>query len=342
MPTPLISVIVPVYRCENTLARCIQSVLSQDCPDWELILVDDGSPDDSGKICDAWAEKDARITVLHQKNGGASAARNAGLKAAKGTYIDFLDSDDALLPGLFSAALPLMEQKGLDLYLFCLQRLSDGGCYRPPVTGFFADPAALRAWFLPLFTEGGHFESPCNKLFRRSVIGDLRFDPALRVNEDVLFNLEYLRRCKALYLTDTAYYLQDDSGAGSLSRSMNADFLQAEAATRPALQKFLQECGLDSAENSAILTARRAASCRNQFGILTGRGGALPFGVQRAAFAEIFAFAPARQLLLQQLHSDPNRLQAALIAFCVRFRLSAVLTLLCKGKNLVLGGNAHG
>ena len=338
----LVSILTPVYNAAATLRACVQSVLAQDYHQWELVLVNDGSTDESGKICDDFCLADARIRVIHQANAGVSAARNAALNAAKGEYILFLDSDDALLPGLFSAALPLMEQKGLDLYLFCLQRLSDGGCYRPPVTGFFENPAALRAWFLPLFTEGGHFESPCNKLFRRSVIGDLRFDPALRVNEDVLFNLEYLRRCKALYLTGTAYYLQDDSGAGSLSRSMNADFLQAEAATRPALQKFLQECGLDSAEAAAILTARRAASCRNQFGILTGRGGALPFGVQCAAFAEIFAFAPARQLLLQQLHSDPNRLQAALIAFCVRFRLSAVLTLLCKGKNLVLGGNAHG
>ena len=248
MPSPLISVIVPVYCCADTLERCVQSVLAQDFADWELILVDDGSPDQSGALCDAFAARDSRITALHQRNGGASAARNAGLNAAQGTYIDFLDSDDLLAPGFFSAAVPLMENEGLDLLLFCLLRLSDGGCYRPPVTGYFASPADLKPWFLPLFTEGGHFESPCNKLFRRSVIGTLRFDPALRVNEDVLFNLCYLQKCGALRLTDAAYYRQDDRGGESLSRSMNADFLQAEAATRPALQQFLLGCGLTEAQ----------------------------------------------------------------------------------------------
>ena len=112
MPSPLISVIVPVYRCADTLERCVQSVLAQDFADWELILVDDGSPDQSGALCDAFAARDSRITALHQKNGGASAARNAGLNAAQGTYIDFLDSDDLLAPGFFSAAVPLMENEG--------------------------------------------------------------------------------------------------------------------------------------------------------------------------------------------------------------------------------------
>lgn len=336
MAAPLLSVIVPVYRCTDTLDRCVQSVLAQDFSDFELILVDDGSPDESGALCDAWAARDARITALHQKNSGASAARNAGLDAAQGVFVDFLDSDDSLLPGLFAAVLPRMQQEQLDLYLFCLQRLSDGGCYRPPVTGRFDAPAALRPWFLPLFSEGGHFESPCNKIFRRSVIGTLRFDTALRVNEDVLFNLEYLQRCKALYLSDTAWYLQDDRGGESLSRSMNADFLDAEAATRPTLQHFLSGCGLPESEAGDILNARRAAACRNQFGILTSRGGALPFAVQKKAFARIFAFAPARRLLLTQLSADPNRLQAAVIAFCVRFRMAGALTLLCKLKNHVL------
>lgn len=341
MAAPLISVIVPVYRCADTLERCVQSVLAQDLADFELILVDDGSPDECGVLCDAWASRDSRITALHQKNSGASAARNAGLNAAKGIFVDFLDSDDSLLPGLFSAAVPLMQQEQLDLYLFCLQRLSDGGCYRPPVTGRFDTPAALRPWFLPLFTEGGHFESPCNKIFRRSVIGSLRFDTALRVNEDVLFNLEYLQKCKALRLSDTAWYLQDDRGGESLSRSMNADFLDAEAATRPVLQRFLSGCGLPDAEQNEILSARRAAACRNQFGILTARGGALPFSVQKSTFARIFAFAPARKLLLAQLSADPNRLQAGVIAFCVRFHLAGMLTLLCKLKNHLLQGGRH-
>lgn len=92
----MISIIVPVYKVEQCVARCIDSILSQTYQDWELILVDDGSPDGSGEICDAYAQKDARIHVLHQQNQGVSAARNHGIGLAKGEYITFVDSDDYL------------------------------------------------------------------------------------------------------------------------------------------------------------------------------------------------------------------------------------------------------
>ena len=88
------SVIVPVYKVENVLPRCIESILNQTVTDFELILIDDGSPDRSGEICDAYAAKDSRIRVIHQKNGGVSKARNAGLDIAQGEYIVFVDSDD--------------------------------------------------------------------------------------------------------------------------------------------------------------------------------------------------------------------------------------------------------
>ena len=88
------SVIVPVYKVETYLPRCIESILNQTVTDFELILIDDGSPDCSGEICDAYAAKDSRIRVIHQKNGGVSKARNAGLDIAQGEYIVFVDSDD--------------------------------------------------------------------------------------------------------------------------------------------------------------------------------------------------------------------------------------------------------
>ena len=90
---PMISVIMPVYKSENFLSNCIKSILNQTYRDLEVILVDDGSPDSSGQICEEYAEKDGRIKVIHQKNAGAAAARNCGLKAATGKYIAFVDSD---------------------------------------------------------------------------------------------------------------------------------------------------------------------------------------------------------------------------------------------------------
>lgn len=331
---PLLSIIVPVYRCEATLDRCVESVLAQDFACWELLLVDDGSPDASGALCDAWAARDGRIRAIHQPNQGASAARNTGLEQARGRYIEFLDSDDALFPGLFSAAVPAMET-GLDLYLFCLRRRSDGGAYLPPVTGRFAFPAALKPWLRELTIGSGHFDSPCNKLFRQSVIGALRFDPMLQVNEDVKFNLEYLARCGALELTGNIFYDQDDTVTGSLSRRMRTDYLDAEEATRSAYRAFLAAAGCGDEEAQALVERRRAEACRIQFGILTGRMSGAAFGVQKRLFAQIFAFAPGRTLLLQQLSEDPNRLQAAVIAFCVKRRLPGALSLLCRAKNML-------
>lgn len=93
---PLVSIIVPCYKVEQYLPNCIESILCQSYTNWELILVDDGSPDNCGNICDDYAVKDNRIKVVHKQNGGLSSARNAGMKIMKGDYVTFLDSDDFL------------------------------------------------------------------------------------------------------------------------------------------------------------------------------------------------------------------------------------------------------
>ena len=98
---PLISVIVPVYKVEPYLARCIDSILAQTFTDFELILIDDGSPDNCGRICDEYSQKNNRIQVIHKENGGLSSARNAGMEICKGDYIYFIDSDDWIEPDMY-------------------------------------------------------------------------------------------------------------------------------------------------------------------------------------------------------------------------------------------------
>ena len=102
MKTPIISIIVPVYKVENYIRRCLNSIIAQTFTNWECILIDDGSPDNSGKICDEYAENDERFMVIHQENKGVSAARNAGLDCAKGEWIVFVDSDDYIADGALS------------------------------------------------------------------------------------------------------------------------------------------------------------------------------------------------------------------------------------------------
>lgn len=128
---PMVSIIVPIYKVEAYLPECIDSVLDQTFTDFELILVDDGSPDGSGRICDAYAEKDGRIRVIHKVNGGLSDARNAGLDVAVGNYIYFLDGDDSIAPNLLETVVSYMEN-GHDLAVFTFRSFYDDGTFLPP------------------------------------------------------------------------------------------------------------------------------------------------------------------------------------------------------------------
>ena len=166
--SPLLSVVVPVYRAEETLDRCVQSILGQNFTDLELLLVDDGSPDRSGALCDDWAAKDERVRVFHQANSGPSAARNAGLAACRGRYVSFVDSDDSLLPGVYGTFIPRMEEEGLDLLCFALQRAS--GAQEPVPDGRYENLAGLAPQLEYLLVDTGILASPVNKLYRASVL----------------------------------------------------------------------------------------------------------------------------------------------------------------------------
>lgn len=123
----LISIIVPIYNVEEYLEKCIRSALAQTYQNFELILVDDGSGDSSGTICDRYERENPRVRVIHKKNGGLSSARNAGIEAAKGFYLYFLDGDDYIEPQLLCRAVDSMEQEGADLCVFDFDKVSEGG-----------------------------------------------------------------------------------------------------------------------------------------------------------------------------------------------------------------------
>ena len=122
-----ISVIIPVYNTEKYLAECVESVLNQTFTDYELILVDDGSTDGSGALCDSYAENDGRVKVIHKENGGASSARNAGLDIAKGNYIYFIDSDDHIEPEAFEKLITCAKESDADLVFYEADTFNDTG-----------------------------------------------------------------------------------------------------------------------------------------------------------------------------------------------------------------------
>lgn len=302
-----VSIIIPCYKAAATLRRAVASALTDAPSDIEILLVDDGSPDDTGTLCDELAAADPRVKALHRENGGAGAARNTGLDAASGEWVLFLDADDALLPGLWSALDGVITDA--DMILFGLTRVSTGDIqptdYLP--AGEYADLAALGGALSPLLFDTGLLAAPYPKLFRRRTLGGLRFDDQLQINEDVLFNIQFLQISSAIYCLHGVYYKQNDVGIGSLSRSLRGDLLDAEAITRPALEALLTQNGIDPAP---YLQTSRVRACINQYGLLTGCKGSLTYKQRRDVFARILADADARAALRARLQNDPNHLLA--------------------------------
>ena len=219
----------------------------------------------------------------------------------------FLDADDALLPGLWAALDALTTDA--DMILFGLTRESSGAVkptdYLP--AGLCPDLQALGSALSPLLFDTGLLAAPYPKLFRRAAIGAVRFDARLAINEDVLFNIQFLQNTSAIYCLDGVYYKQYDTEAGSLSRRLRGDLLDAERVTRPALADLLRQNGIDPAPYEA---ASRLRACLNQYGLLTGCKGTLSYAKRRALFAEILADPAARKALRERLRNDPNRLLA--------------------------------
>lgn len=178
----LISIIVPIYKVEPYLNKCIESIVDQTYRNTEIILVDDGSPDNCGSICDAWAEKDGRIVVIHKENGGLSDARNAGLKIAKGEYIAFVDSDDRIASDFLSELLNAINDTGADISECAVNYISESGTVtktRFAAAGPIDRIEALRR----LILEDGVYQTVWNKLYRREVLGGIMFEKD-KYNED--------------------------------------------------------------------------------------------------------------------------------------------------------------
>lgn len=195
-----LSVIIPVYRAAATLNRCVESVLSQDCESMEVILVDDGSPDACPQMCDDWAGRDARISVVHQPNRGLSAARNAGLDRARGEYVTFVDADDYLSPHTYQ---PLLDEMGdADLLEYAIS------CRLKPDDHTYTDMAAY--WL-----EGQAYlhTYACNKIYRRELFASVRF-PEGKVFEDAYTLPLLLRQVRQLKTTARGYYHYSDNPQG--------------------------------------------------------------------------------------------------------------------------------
>lgn len=206
MEQPLISVIIPVYNAAPYLSKCIESIMRQTYTDWELILVDDGSRDNSYDICRNYAEQDTRVRAIHQDNAGVSAARNVGLQEATGEYICFIDSDDYVLDNYLEVLLAEMSTHEADI-VFCGYNMQYGErlverALRVPVGVYtFAE---LESILIDDGTLTGIlFGSACMTLYKATLIkeNNILFDKNLRINEDGMFNLQVLPLTRQVYVS---------------------------------------------------------------------------------------------------------------------------------------------
>lgn len=236
----LISVIVPVYKVEAYLDKCVSSIVNQTYKNLQIILVDDGSPDSCPDICDEWAKKDSRIKVIHKENGGLSDARNAGLCAATGNYISFADSDDYLEPEFFKTLSDMLLKNDSDI-AECAVRLVDESGLELRLRGIGRDITLNKTEALcRLVKEDGVYQTVWNKLYKKELLGGIPFEKG-RLHEDEFFTYKVFDRINKISICSKPLYnyLQRSSsimGSGySLGR---CDALDARFERMLYLQKY--------------------------------------------------------------------------------------------------------
>lgn len=242
---PKVSIIVPIYNAQEKLRRCIESILKQDFTNFELLLLNDGSKDKSGEICDEYAAKDSRIYVLHKENSGVSDTRNQAIRLSRGEYIQFVDSDDWLTPDATGLLAGTMEKQGCDLvisdfYRVVGERLAHKGDIQE-------DGLLTRKEFASYMMENPadyYYGVLWNKLYKKSIIERhrIRMDKEINWCEDFLFNMEYIRHAQNVYaLHVPIYYYVKTKGSLVSQGSSIAKTIQMKRTVFKCYNEFFRD-----------------------------------------------------------------------------------------------------
>ncbi len=239
----MISVIIPVYNTAPYLNRCVQSVIDQLYQDWECILVDDGSTDDSGRLCDKWALCDSRVKVIHQVNQGVSSARNHGLEKSKGEYICFIDSDDWVEPEYLEDLLKGLEFDYISLVSTGnIHHLKDG-----TIKYYQVDQKIVfsmnSSYVKPFIDVIGLFYGPTSKLYFRSIINEysIRFPYNYSLGEDLIFNFSYLNHVNKVVCLPFSNYHYIKGVSESLTTKERDDLFNNQYSLWKIQKSFLQD-----------------------------------------------------------------------------------------------------
>ena len=296
---PTVSILVPVYKAEKTLDACVESILAQSYADFELLLIDDASPDHCPEMCDAWAEKDPRIRALHPaKTGpGPSSARNAGLDAAKGQWLTMVDSDDTVAPDLLEKLLAGAERSGAELVLCnCCPVTEDGAEYPLPADEQFAKETVLDvnafwdAFNTPWINQ---FTGTAHRLYAAKLFDGVRY-PLGMLHEDYYVLPDLIARCtKILCLPFTGYYVLRHAGSITDGAKHEVRLAMTKGDIHRA-EYFLQNGWYDRAEGA--LTDAALFLYKNKRGYdLTRPGHKAEFAAVRRELCRVYSALAAQK-----------------------------------------------
>lgn len=227
----LVTFIIPVFNAENTIAQAIQSVINQTYTLWELILVDDGSKDNSLNICREYADKDNRIKYVSIPNSGVSIARNKGLEFAKGEWICFIDSDDYIENNTIELCQEYFSD--FDVIAYGIETFPEKTKMVASKKEIYCSFFDTKKSFYDLYNIG-FYNSPCNKIYKRSIIKK-GFNPNYSLGEDLLFNLDVLRECNSICVLPFCLYNYRQSNNSSLTRQINSGSLKLQMELKNAI-----------------------------------------------------------------------------------------------------------
>jgi glycosyltransferase involved in cell wall biosynthesis len=332
----LVSLIVPVYNAEKHLKECIDSILSQTYRNIELILVNDGSIDKSGEICDEYNKRDSRVCVIHQNNYGPSVARNAGIDRASGEYIQFVDSDDSLelnmtaelVQGIRNAELVISGYKKIEY-----NEPKNVSKYIPSLKGNYSNNDFMKN-FGELF-KNGFINSPCNKLYNKTIIKKFKinFLQGLHMGEDLLFNLKYIQFCKTIAVLQDPLYkysilMNNNSLTGDFKKDyfINQQFLFNEA------REFLKRSNSYNGENKEFIELAYINSLIGCFDNLFHKNSDLS---STKKMQEIKIIISDKTVIENIVFFRGRNIQKMLIGYLIRLKANNAIYLLFKLKSSI-------
>lgn len=322
---PELSVIVPVYKMEQYLDGFIGKVLGQTYRDFELILVDDGSPDGCGAICDAWAGREARVRVVHKPNGGLSSARNAGIDVAEGAYVTFLDPDDDIDPRAYDTCMAVVKAEDVQVASFGLMIYQGGRTLRRTMPGFVAHSLAeISSHLVEYSTEAKLFNYAPNKIYQKKMLDvhGLRFDESYKTYEDAPFNYQVFKHVRHLAHIEEPfyhYYIRESS----LSAVSAVDYLAVCRARVTQIEDFFAAMPELEGIKEPYEAAIKEDLLLQYFFIITQKGSAT-YGQRRYLLKDLAGNADDLAALMKAAPETGN-IQLRFALFCMRHKWPGLL-----------------